>query len=548
MSKNDRNWWRGAVVYQIYPRSYMDSNNDGIGDLAGITSKMGYLASLGVDAVWISPFFKSPMKDYGYDVADYRLVDPVFGTNDDFRNLLDEAHKHNLKVIIDFVPNHSSDQHPWFRESRQDKHNSKADWYVWADPNPDGSPPNNWQSYFGGPSWSYVTGRGQYYLHNFLAEQPDLNLWNPDVQNALLAEMRFWLDMGVDGFRLDAMQCLFHGQDLKDNPPSPEPVPSRFNLNYPTPHSMQLHVNDSLLAPALQFGERIRALLDEYDDRMAVAEIGGKNGSPTAIEHTKSEDRLHTAYHFGLLSNKPLTPDFIRNHIEKFEEDGKTNWPSWAFTNHDFVRATTRWGGTEHENNPAFAKYLMALLLSLRGTIFIYQGEELGLPEAHVSTEQIQDPWGTYLSPLWQGRDGCRTPMVWDDMKPFCGFSAHDMTWLPIDSRHPPLAVSHQQHDGNSPLIFVREFLAWRKTQPAMVKGDIEFIESGDDGILFFTRCYDNETVFCAFNFTDKHSNIPAPTGVKGASLFDKANENSGDNENGTITLPPFGCYFAKVE
>ncbi len=543
---SDKDWWRGAVIYQIYPRSYMDSNNDGIGDLNGITQKIDYIAALGVDAIWISPFFKSPMKDYGYDVADYRTVDPSFGTNEDFVKLLDEAHARNIKIVIDIVPSHTSDQHEWFQASRQNRTNDKTDWYVWADPKPDGSAPNNWQSFFGGPSWSYETRRGQYYLHNFLPEQPDLNLWNPAVQDALLEEMRFWLELGVDGFRLDAIMCMFHGQDLRDNPAADNPEPARFNIDFPTPHSMQDHVNDHIIQPGVEFSERIRALLNEYDNRMAVAEVGGGDGINLAIRYTEDDKKLQTAYHFGLLSHEPLTPAFIRSNIEEFENAGSQSWPSWAFTNHDVVRATTRWGGEGQETEPQYAKFLMALLGSLRGSTFIYQGEELGLPEAHIAFEQIQDPWGKFLYPLWQGRDGCRTPMVWDDMKPHAGFSNGDSTWLPIDPRHPALAASLQDADKASTLNFTRDFLAWRKTRPALIKGDIEFIDCDNADVLCFKRTHENERLFCAFNFTENEVTVTPAIAVSESALLSDTNM-VGKNNGGAITLPPFGCYFANA-
>lgn len=548
---SDQDWWRGAVIYQIYPRSYMDTDGDGVGDLPGITKKLDYIASLGVDAIWISPFFQSPMKDYGYDVSDYNKVDPIFGTNEDFEKLLDEAHKRGIKIIVDMVLSHTSDQHEWFKESRKSRDNPKSDWYVWADPKPDGSAPNNWQSFFGGPSWRYETRRGQYYLHNFVPEQPDLNLWNPDVQDALLEAMRYWLERGVDGIRLDAIMCYFHSQGLEDNPPAADPQPIASNVDFPTPHSMQKHIHDHVTAPGVEFSKRIRALLDEYDARMAVAEVGGDDGIGLAIDYTGSPDKLQTAYNFNLLAHDPLTPDFIRRNISDFEERGTGSWPSWAFSNHDVVRPTTRWGHEEHERNPAYAQMLIALLLGLRCTAFMYQGEELGLPEAHIAYEQIQDPWGKYLYPEWQGRDGCRTPMVWDDMEPHAGFSSGESTWLPLDPRHPPLAVSHQDQDPHSTLNMTRALIKWRKQHPAMIKGSINFTDPAvlDKTVLSFVRAYDGQKILCVYNMGDAAQTITiqadAPPKSGGVTLG--SNENL-KIENGNLALPAFGFAFIELE
>lgn len=541
MAKNE--WWRGAVVYQIYPRSFLDTDGDGVGDLNGIIEKLDYIESLGVDAVWISPFFKSPMKDYGYDVSDYRDIDPLFGTLEDCDRLIEEAHKRNLKLIFDLVLSHTSDQHVWFKESRQSRDNHKADWYVWADPKPDGSPPNNWLSFFGGPSWTYDVRRGQYYLNNFLPEQPDLNLWNPEVQDALIEATRFWLDRGIDGLRLDAIMCYFHGQDLKDNPVNANPAPSRFNVDFPTPHSMQDHVNDHIIPPGIEFSEKLRTLLNEYDDRMAVAEVGGDDGIMLSIRYTEDEKKLHTAYHFGLLAHDPLTPEFVRNNIVEFETKGKGSfsWPSWAFSNHDVVRAQTRWGLHDHEHSPEFAKFLIALLCSLRGTPFIYQGEELGLPDAHIDADRIQDPWGKFLYPLWQGRDGCRTPMPWDGDRPHAGFSISDDTWLPVDRRHFPLSVKQQRQDSNSTLNFTREFLKWRKDHTALIDGEIDFVDMHDSNILAMTRINDDQKLFCIYNFS-ADTVIADMSEIETETMAFSSSSVRLDNKE--LILPAFGFSF----
>jgi alpha-glucosidase len=540
-----KDWWRGAVVYQIYPRSYRDANGDGVGDLKGITEKLDYVASLGVEAIWLSPFFKSPMKDYGYDVADYCDVDPLFGDLADFRALLDKAHRLNLKIIIDLVLSHTSDRHPWFAESRSGRDNPKADWYVWADPKPDGSPPNNWQAHFGGSSWSYEVRRGQYYLHNFLAEQPDLNLYNPDLRRTLSDVMRFWLDMGVDGFRLDAIGCFFHSPRLEDNPPNPDPAPAFSNVMFPTPHSMQIHQHDFLIEPGVVFCEEIRALLNEYDGRMAVAEVGGEDCIPRAVRYTNGPALLHTSYNFGLLSYMKPSADYITRAIAAFEIKREQAWPSWAFTNHDVTRVASRWhpdkDGFHHD--PRLSKMLIALLCSLRGTIFLYEGEELGLPEAEIAYEQIQDPWGKYLYPHWQGRDGCRTPMPWQGNEKNAGFGSGE-PWLPIPLSHLPLAADAQEPAPDSTLNFTRRFLQWRRTKPALITGEISFINSGDDSLLGFMRQRDGEKILCLFNLSDRQKDFPLAHDAGDPAGFDGGSLNGSGGGSRKISLPPYGVYF----
>jgi len=373
-------WWKGAVLYQIYPRSFLDTNNDGVGDLPGITQKLDYIASIGVDGVWISPFFRSPMKDFCYDVADYCDVDPLFGTLDDFKDLLTKAHDLGLKIIVDLVWSHTSLEHPWFQESRQSKDNPKADWYVWANPSDDGSPPNNWLSRFGGVAWEWEVRREQYYLHNFLAEQPDLNLHNPEVQDALLDVGRFWLDLGVDGCRFDVATYFMHDPLLRNNPIHPQP-PKRNN-----PYFWQSHVYDILRPENLQFLQRIRQeLFDCYQGTMGIAEILCEPELETMAIYTHSNQRMHTAYSFIFFGSE-LSPQLIRNAVETAFGETRDSWPSWAFSNHDSVRAVSRLAGENGDTNAA--KLLLVLIAALPGNAFIYQGEELGLPQAHVPIDQ----------------------------------------------------------------------------------------------------------------------------------------------------------------
>ncbi len=348
-SAADRDWWRGAVIYQIYPRSYQDTDGDGIGDLKGITSRLGYIAALGVDAIWISPFFKSPMRDFGYDVSDYRDVDPMFGTLADFEALVAEAHRLGLKVMIDEVISHTADDHPWFVESRSSRNNAKADWYVWADAKADGTPPNNWLSIFGGSAWQWDTRRQQYYLHNFLSEQPDLNFHNPAVQDALLDVTRFWLERGVDGFRLDTINFYFHSQGLEDNPPLPPGQRNDQTAPSVNPYNYQDHIYDKSRPENLGFLERFRALLDEYPAAAAVGEVGdSQRGLEVVAAYTAAAGkRVHMCYAFDFLAPEKISAAKVRAVLEAFAKTASDGWSCWAFSNHDVVRHASRWAAGE---------------------------------------------------------------------------------------------------------------------------------------------------------------------------------------------------------
>ncbi|MBF0093478.1 MAG: alpha glucosidase [Alphaproteobacteria bacterium] len=491
-------WWRGAVLYQVYPRSFSDGNGDGVGDLPGITERLDYVAGLGVDGIWLSPFFVSPMKDFGYDVADYRDVDPVFGTLADFDRLLARAHALGLKVVIDQVYSHTSDAHPWFAESRRDRSNPRAGWYVWADPRPDGTPPNNWLSIFGGPAWEWDSRRRQYYLHNFLKEQPDLDLHHPEVQEAILDVARFWLDRGVDGFRLDVANFYMHDPLLRDNPPRTHPDPVK-------PYLLQSPVYNRSRPENLAFIARLRRVMDAYPGTMTVAELSGERPVETMIAYTVGPDRLHTAYSFVFLK-QDFSAAFIRETVESMG----AAWPSWAFSNHDVVRVATRWGGERPSS--AFAGMLIALLATLRGTAFLYQGEELGLPEAEVPFENLRDPDGIAFWPGYKGRDGCRTPMPWAAAAPHAGFSASS-PWLPVDPAHRALAVDLQEADPASTLSFTRAFLAWRRLHPALARGDIRFWEMPEP-VLGFERGDEGERLGCLFNLGRESVSVRLPVGV----------------------------------
>lgn len=509
MSKNDAPWWKRGVFYQIYPRSFMDKNGDGIGDLAGIEDRLGYVAELGVDGVWISPFFASPQKDFGYDVSDYRSVDPMFGTNEDFDMLLKSAHDLGLKIIVDMVMSHTSIEHPWFKESRLSANNRKADWYVWADPKSDGTPPNNWQSVFGGPAWTFDTKRGQYYLHNFLKDQPDLNFHSKAVQKQMLSELEYWLERGVDGFRFDVCNFYFQDKNLRDNPP----VDSNTEFNgiqvtAPYPYVMQQHKYDKSQPENLEFLEQIKVLMDKYPDTMTLAEIGDDDPYKIIDDYTaEDKQRLNTAYTTDLMSAYQIDSDTINRLFHLLNEQAPDSWASWAFTNHDTQRVVTRWGKDITDKN-AFAVLMNKLLLSLRGTPFLYQGDELGLPEAHIPFDKIQDPWGIAMWPEWIGRDGCRTPMPWNKDAPAAGFtpemSNRESPWLPIPTDHKRRAVNIQNQDKHSVLNQTREFIQWRKTKDTLQIGDIEFEDTGNQKLIVFNRSLEGTTIRCLFNLSEE--------------------------------------------
>ena len=479
-------WLRDAVIYQIYPRSFRDSNGDGVGDLRGVIEKLDYVASLGCNAVWLSPFQASPMRDYGYDVSDYCAVDPLFGTLADADALIAHAHALGLKVIIDQVWSHSSDQHEWFVESRTSRDNPKADWYVWADAKRDGSPPNNWQAMFGGPAWTWDARRRQYYLHNFLPEQPDLNVRHPEVQEALLAAGRFWLDRGVDGFRLDVVNFFTHDAQLRDNPPLD------FKRTPPRPHQFQRQLYSRTQPETLPFLARIRALLDQYG-AVAVGEIEDEEPLKVQREYTDGPDRLHTAYSFFLLRQEAMTPSVIKDAMAQWE--GVRGWPSWSLSNHDVIRFPTRLA----EGDPQRTKLMLALLLSLRGTPFLYQGDELGLPHAEVPFARLRDPEAIAFWPWGIGRDGARTPMPWQRDEKMAGFTDAADAWLPLDPGQRALSVDAQDGVDDSILEFTRTMIAFRRDSAALRHGAFIALDAPEP-VLAFERRHGDERVLCLFN------------------------------------------------
>ncbi len=535
---SDPDWWRGAVIYQIYPRSYQDTNGDGIGDLPGIIQRLPHVASLGVDAIWVSPFFTSPMLDYGYDVSDYRDVDPMFGTLADFDELIATAHDLGVRVIIDLVLSHTSDQHPWFKESRTNSNNPKSDWYVWADAKPDGTPPTNWLSIFGGPGWEWDGGRMQYYMHNFLTEQPDLNFHNRDVQDALLDVARFWLERGVDGFRLDTVNFYVHDPELRDNPPLSNTEISDAIAPRVNPYNFQSHLYDKSRPENVDFLERLRLVMDDFDSITSVGEVGeDQRGLEIQAEYTEGSDRLHMCYGFDFLSKPFPTGERVAEILERFQRIAANSWACWAFSNHDVVRHTSRWSLSDEAH-----RAYMALLLSLRGSICLYQGEELGLQEADVSFEDLQDPYGIRFWPSFKGRDGCRTPMAWDADAAHGGFS-EGKPWLPVAEVHTAQAVDAQHANPTSMLNFYRAMIAYRKTQSALIKGSFAVIEA-DETFIAFKRELGDSTVLCAFNLSDEPRDMTLPDGNW------QIDETAPFNVSGTDTnpvLPPWQALFAEL-
>jgi alpha-glucosidase len=529
-------WWRGAVIYQIYPRSFLDASGDGVGDLPGIIARLEHVASLGVDAIWVSPFFKSPMADFGYDIADYRDVDPLFGTLDDFDRLLAKAHALGLKVMIDQVFSHTSVDHAWFRESREDRSNAKADWYVWADAREDGTPPNNWLSIFGGVAWRWEPRRRQYYLHNFLSSQPDLNFHNPAVQQATLDYVKFWLDRGVDGFRLDSINFCFHDAQLRDNPPKPEALRLGRGFSPDNPYAFQYHHYNNTQPENLAFLERLRALLDRYPSAVTLGEISSEDSLATTAEYT-APGRLHMGYSFELLVDD-FSAGYIRQTVERLEATMREGWPCWAISNHDVQRAVTRWGGSPAQ--PALAKLLVAMLCSLRGSVCLYQGEELGLGEVDVPYEALQDPYGITFWPTFKGRDGCRTPMPWDDGAQ-AGFT-DGTPWLPIPAEHRVLSVQRQEADPDSVLHAFRAFLAWRKQQPALVSGDIVFVDAPEP-VLMLRREGGGQRVLAAFNLGTTPVQVALPAGEWRQLLV--PGPAAGTIRDGELRLPGHAVFFA---
>lgn len=493
-------WWQTSVVYQIYPRSFQDSNGDGVGDLPGITQRLDYLQWLGVGAIWLSPFYPSPGADFGYDVANFVDVDPLFGTLDDFDALLAGAHERGLKVIIDFVPNHTSDQHPWFLESRSSRDNPRRDWYTWRDPKPDGSPPNNWSAAFGGPAWTFDETTGQYYLHSFLPQQPDLNWRNPEVKAAMFDVMRFWLDRGVDGFRIDVAHYLMKHPELLDNPPNPDygiGLGATFHKQMGE-HQAQLHIHDRGHPDIHGLYREIRALFDSYSatsPRVTIGEIHIWDPKEWASYYGAALDEIHLPFNFGLLK-ADWEATTLRAHVESIERSVPNGgWPNYVLGNHDEHRIATRVGRQQ-------ARAAMMLLLTLRGTPTVYYGDELGLENVEIPPEKEKDPWGLRVPGLGLGRDPERTPMQWDDSEN-AGFCPPGVEpWLPLEREYAKRNVAVERSDPRSMLTLTRRLLELRRAHPALSIGDYCSLDVGDKRVFAYCRSAGNERFLVALNLS----------------------------------------------
>jgi alpha-glucosidase len=491
-------WWNSAVIYQVYPRSFQDSNGDGVGDLPGLLKRLDYLAWLGIDAVWISPFYPSPMADFGYDVSNYTDVDSLFGTLADFDAVLAAAHRLGLKVILDFVPNHTSDQHPWFIDSRLSRDNPKRDWYIWRDPKPDGSPPNNWQSEFGGPAWTLDPTTGQYFYHAYLSRQPDLNWRNPDVRAAIANALRFWLDRGVDGFRLDTIEHLLEDEQLRDNPANPA-----WTVDQATIHKFKrTYTTDQPdIAQALQ---GLRKVVDDYNNRILI----GETYLPLERVVAYADYGIHMPFNFQLITT-PWKADAVAALITQYERLlGPTAWPNWVLGNHDRKRIAHRVGAEQ-----AFVAAM--LLLTLRGTPTLYYGDELGLANVHVPPDQVQDPWEKNLPGQGLGRDPVRTPMAWDTNEN-ADFTT-GKTWLPLHDDWTTRNVAVQQSRPHSMLNFYRTLMDLRRTLPALTSGAYGRITAHGNALVFDRR-NDSQSILVALNFGNTDQTVPLP--AAGACLL----------------------------
>ncbi|HEY5347322.1 MAG TPA: alpha-amylase family glycosyl hydrolase [Rhizomicrobium sp.] len=521
-------WWRGAAVYQIYIRSFCDSNGDGQGDLKGVLSKFDYIASLGVDAIWLSPVHPSPDRDWGYDVSDYENVHPDYGTLKDFDALVEAAHKRGLKIILDEVLCHTSDEHEWFKQSL-DAASAKADWYVWADSRDDGTPPNNWLSVFGGPAWAYHPARRKYYHHKFLRQQPKLSWYNEDARAAALGVLDFWLDRGVDGYRLDVANGYLHDPTLTDNPPIPPAA--RSAMDWSTAANQQRHLHDSNLVENRAMLDLIRRTVDAHGDRFVFGEFSEEFARSGA--YLPSDKGLHAGYTFGLLVATGAGE--VSAYLKSLAAY-PTHWPCMSLSNHDVTRTVTRFGGSA-AGDPALARLMLALLMALRGTVLLYQGEELGLPEVDLRRDQLRDPVGDLYYPVAKGRDGCRTPMPWDAATPNLGFTT-GAPWLPLGPAHKALAVSAQESDKNSVLNFTRALLKARKAHAALRLGELE-LHDAPAPLLAFTRRHEGGKIFCVFNLGREPVSLPVPY-AKPLDIGCGTAKLSGS----TLTLGPLSAWF----
>lgn len=503
--KHPGDWYQHAVIYQIAPWSFQDSDGDGKGDLPGIIDRLDYIGSLGIDAIWLTPIYPSPMDDLGYDVTGMRDIGDMFGSMDDFRRLLRLLHERRIKLILDMVWNHTSDQHPWFQESRSSRSNAKADWYVWADPAPNGGPPNNWLSVLTGRSgWKYDEQRGQYYFYNFFDSQPDLNWHNAGVRAAVLEIARFWLDQGIDGMRLDAVNFFCHDPSLADNPMRSETDGIPDGIDMDNAAARQVFRNSFCRPDTFNCLQSLRALVDCYPGVVLLGEVTlCEDSIALAAEFTSGTDRIHLAYHSGLLFKEAMTAARLRGTVNKVISHFGESGASWIVGNHDYGRMSSLWQGTHADDPESFRRMMAAILISLPGALCLWQGDELGLPEARIPEdipeECIRDPFGRNQYPRLSGRDPSRTPMPWNDALGGCGFTDAAQSWLPIPASHLQLSVARQTRDPDSMLNLWRRLLHWRQSQPALMAGRAQVIELADP-VFALLRTYHEHILLCVFN------------------------------------------------
>jgi alpha-glucosidase len=513
-------WWRGAVIYQVYPRSFQDSNGDGVGDLPGIERRLDHLAGLGVDALWVSPIFPSPMADFGYDVADYCGIDPLFGSLDDFDRLLGAVHARGMKLLLDFVPNHSSDRHPWFVDSRSSRDNPKRDWYIWRDPAPGGGPPNNWISDFGGSAWQWDGATGQYYYHAFLKEQPDLNWRNPDLRAAMIDVLRFWLDRGVDGFRIDVLWHMVKAADFADNPPNPDYRPDMGEM-----HSV-LQRNSTDQPEVHAIAAEMRALADSYGERLLIGEI---YLPLERLMHYYGRETagVHLPFNFQLIDapwNARALGDLIAAYEAALPPDG---WPNWVLGNHDRPRIATRVGEAQ-------ARVAAMLLLSLRGTPTIYYGDELGLADVAIPPDRVVDPRELREPGLNLGRDPVRTPMPWDGTAN-AGFTTAT-PWLPLNPDWEQRNVARLAADPASCLNLHRRLLALRRAYPALAIGDFAMVDADGD-VLAYERRHDGKRLLVALNLGADPQRLVLPDWARGGGILLSTLGNAADPSGEALML-----------
>jgi alpha-glucosidase len=480
-------WWERGIIYQIYPRSFMDGNGDGVGDLRGIRTQLDYLQRLGIDAIWISPIFPSPMADFGYDISHYTDIDPIFGTLDDFDALLADAHGRGIKVLLDYVPNHTSDQHPWFIASRSSRDSVKRNWYIWRDPAPDGGPPNNWLSNFGGGAWEWEKKTRQYYYHAFLKDQPDLNWRNPEVQEAMLRVLRFWLDRGVDGFRIDVMHHIIKDVEFRDNPPNPDWRPGM------SPYRELLTTYTTDLPEVQEIVAKMRRVLDDYDDRMMVGEIYLPVERLMAY-YGASGGGAHLPFNFQLI-RLPWNAREIAAAVERYEALLPSyGCPNWVLGNHDNSRVATRVG-------PAQARMAAMLLLTLRGTPTMYYGDEIGMHDGRITADQMKDPFEKNVPGIGLGRDPERTPMQWNRDE-HAGFTT-GRPWLPVPHDYKTINVAAEKDDPQSILTLYRRLIELRRAEPALAVGEFAPLPASGD-LMAYVRKADERRLLIVLNLGPK--------------------------------------------